>query len=49
MEDYDGVGDGEERVTVVIIQPIQTTWWRGMETEHPIALPHHFMKNFPPP
>ena len=49
MEDYDGVGDGEERVIVVIIQPTRTTWWREMETEHPIAPPHHFMKNFHPP
>ena len=46
MEGYDGVGAGEERAIVVIIQLTQTTWGQGMETEHQIARLHPFMKNF---
>ena len=46
MEGYDGVGAGEERAIVVIIQLTQTTWGQGMETERQIARLHPFMKNF---
>ena len=46
MEGYDGVGAGEERAIVVIIQLTQTTWGQGTETERQIARLHPFMKNF---